>query len=82
VSRGFKICLWVLGAYCVLMSPLIWEGLRDGNGTMNGAPAYIGLLAGLLVLNRRKPGASPGSAEKPRDGWRIRSFFRKRLNKG
>jgi hypothetical protein len=81
VSRGFKICLWVLGAYCVLMSPLIWEGLKDGNGTMNGAPAYIGLLAGLLVRYRAKLRDSVRAA---RDAWpdlRSITLFRKHLSK-
>jgi hypothetical protein len=54
VSRGFKICLWILGAYCLLMAPLIWQGLLDGNATMNGAPTYIGLLSGLLIRYRSK----------------------------
>lgn len=54
MSRGFKICLWVIGAYCLLMSPLIWEGIKNGDAALHGAPMYMGLLAGLLWRYRRQ----------------------------
>lgn len=54
MSKGFKICLIVIGAYCVLMSPLIWEGVKAGNYAAAGGPVYIGLLFALLSRQKKR----------------------------
>jgi len=48
MSRGFKICLWVLGLYTLFMSPLIWQGIKDGSVAIAPLAVYLGILAAWL----------------------------------